>query len=129
MMTWGELIGQARFLLQDTVADRYRYSDENLLAACHLACLTARQIRPDLFFGRVLDEGVRSPCFPPPPYDSKRIPEFFALPAPLPEIYHQPVIFFITGYAEIINEEFSGNERAASLLASFKSQLMRATVG
>ena len=129
-MTWGELITQARFLLQDTVAERYRYSDENLLAACYLACTSAKQIRPDIFFGKVLLEGDYSPCFPGPPYaDASVVAAAKATAAPLPEIYHQPTILFIAGYAEVVNEEFTGTDRAASLLATFRSQLLKGATG
>lgn len=124
-MTWGELIAQARFLLQDLRENEYRYSDENLLAACHLACTTAKQIRPDLFYGKNLLTGDDSPCFPPPPYDGADIPAIKALTSPFPENYVQPVILFMTGYAEVVNEEFSDGSRATSLLSSFKNQLSR----
>ncbi len=125
-LTWGELIAQARFLLQDRDSDRYRYSDENLLAACHLACLTVKQIRPDIFFDTYRLSGENSPCFPAPPYDDAATrATLMATTSPMPDIYQQPTILFITGYAELVNEEFAGTDRASSLLSSFKAQLVK----
>lgn len=126
-LTWGELVGQARFLLQDRDDSRYRYSDEQLLSACHLACLTAKQVRPDIFFGAYSLVGSASPCFPAPPYSASQITSLKATAAPFPDIYQQPAILFIAGYAELTNEEFAGTDRAAALLTSFRTQLTRAT--
>ena len=128
MTTWGDLIDQARFLLQDTVESRYRYANEQLLAACHLACLTTKAVRPDLFFGRSLAEGSAGGCFPAPPYEESQYATYRAYPAPVAEIYHQPFIFFIAGYVEIVNEEYTGADRAGALLASFRRQLLQANM-
>lgn len=127
-MTWGELLAQARFLLNDKQSTRYRYSDETLLAACHFACLTMKQVRPDILVGRYLASGAASACFPPPPYEAADIDTIKVQLAPFPEIYHQPAVLFIAGYSELINEEFSGADRAAALLSGFKTQLMKATL-
>lgn len=124
-MTWEELTNQARVLLQDLDSDRYRFSDENLIAACHLACTTAKQIRPDLFYGQILFEGEHSPCFPGPPYDDATLAKAKAATVPVSESYHQPFIWFVAGYAEIINEEFTGADRSAALLNGFRTQLLR----
>lgn len=125
-MTWGGLLGQTRFLLQDEDSSRYRYPDDKLLAGCHMACLTMKQVRPDIFYGQYLFSGTEGPCFPAPPYTDEEMTEIKATSAPFPSIYYQPAILFITGWAEIINEEFTGGDRAAALISSFKNQLMRA---
>ena len=127
-MTWGELLSQARYLLQDTDDSRYRFPDDKLLTACHFACLTMKQVRPDLAFGRYLPTGEASICFPAPPYTEADITTIKTEAAPFPEIYIQPVVLFVAGFSEIINEEFTGSDRAASMLSSFKSQLMKATL-
>lgn len=123
-MTWATVVAQARFLLQDTREGEYRISDADLAAGCYFACITAKQTRPDMFFGHNRLEGDYSPCFPPPPYtDATALATMLATECPVPENYVQAVVMFIAGWGEMANEEFAGTDRARTLMASFASQL------
>lgn len=108
--TPNDIIAAARDLLQDTLSGLYRYSDDSLIRALNLALPEARRIRPDLFFG-TLDA----------------LPVVTALnlatPLTLADQYKMPFVLFVTGFAELRDDQFTNDGRAGTLLARFSTQL------
>lgn len=107
-----QLIGRARVLLQDTVAP-YRYPDTDLINGLNEACIEAKRIRPDMF--------LRT-------YGMSTIPSFAApgdsLTGKIPEEFRTAFIYYVTGNAQLRDEEDTSDQRAASLLSKFVAQLM-----
>lgn len=104
-----DAVNEVRDILQDTDADNYRYSDASLVRYLNNAFYEVRRLRPDMFiFGA-------------------EIPEFTAVqfdqPYPLPAATFQAVVYFITGNAELRDDEFAVDGRAMTLIKNFRIML------
>jgi hypothetical protein len=105
------LLRQVRDILQDD-AQPYRYPDETLVDAANLAIGEAWRLRPDLFFGPGLLTGL-VPSLP----DTG--------PAPLPGFLDTALVAFVSGWAELRDDQFTTDNRASILLQSFSNAMIR----
>ena len=107
MATVQNIIDEARVILQD--AAKTRYSDTQLVTHCNYALYTANRLRPDLFFssiGTAQTALVAGSTFPLPPQ-------------------FEPVVSnYVASRAELRDDEYSVDGRAAALLAEFKNALL-----
>jgi len=110
--TVGDAISEARTILHDTDSQLYRYSDDDLVAYLNNALLEARRIRPDLFRA----------------YINQSIPSFttadFASAFPVDEMFFPQFVFYVAGSAELRDDEFTVDARAATLLNQFVAKLL-----
>jgi hypothetical protein len=106
-MAWtiSEAIGAVREILKDEVPEAYRYSDASLMRAFNIAITELHTLRPDAFI-------VKEPWTYLTTDDMDK--EF-----PVPLNFFNPVIYFICGYAELRDEEYSQDNRAGILLTKF----------
>lgn len=109
--TVGDCITEAREILQDT-EEPHRYPDADLIRIFNSAVSECRRLRPDLFIGRLF-----TPVVVVDPSE-----EF-----PVDEIYWVAFVNYLTGRAELRDDQFNADGRAGSLLASFKAQMSTAT--
>jgi hypothetical protein len=115
--TVGQLLSEARLLLNDVVpiSGAPRFSDANLVAALNEALLETRAKRPDAW----LTYGLR-----------QKIPQY-AMPDdngtvfPIEDQFYSPLLFYVVGRSELIEDTFADNGRAVSLMNKFVSQLLR----
>jgi hypothetical protein len=108
--TIGDCLGEVRVLLQDTYTP-YRYSDEELIAIFNNALHELKRLRPDLYvgsFGTDITIYTTSDT---------------ALEVPFAAIAFQAVVLYITGFAELRDDEFTVDQRAGTLLRAFTGQL------
>lgn len=106
MATFSDLIGDAQVILQDVAAERYTLPQ--LLRCATLAVAEAFVARPDFQFGQGY-AGVGT-------YSA-------ADTVPIPANYHSFIIEYIVFRAEIRDDEFANDGRAAAFLARFKNGL------
>lgn len=113
LTTVGDYKAAARTLLQDTYAGSggasYRYSDASLLEALNLAIGEVARLRPDLLF-KLLRNGV--------PYYSNDLTT-----VDLDARYATSLLMFITGWAQLRDQEEGQDQRAAGLITKFGQQL------
>jgi hypothetical protein len=105
-----DVIDQARDFLQDRDPDpAYRYSDVSLVRLINLSMYEIRRVRPDYFIGAYE--------VPVPQYSLMlseiQVPET-ALPA---------IVKYIVGMAELRDDEYTTDGRAAALLQAFSVDL------
>jgi len=108
-----QYIVETRTLLQDVIAP-YRYSDPELLSTLNMGLMAAYRIRADLFMG----------------LPSSSIPSFTVndtTAVPFDAMYRTALVHYMTGHAQLRDEEDTQDSRAAALMASFKATL--STVG
>lgn len=113
--TVGQVISQARILLQDSnnaATGGYRHSDNDLAFLVSEAVQEARRLRPDLFITYGLDVAI-------PVYTSGDL----STNLPLPDIYFTPIINLVVGRAQLREDEFSSDGRAATLMTLFSASL------
>jgi hypothetical protein len=106
----GNVISEARVILQDKIAP-YRYTDTELVNIFNNALYEMKRLRPDAWLGSY---GAEIPL-----YDETQ----FATEIPFPSIMFQATVFFIVGYAELRDDEFSADSRAIALLGAFGRQI------
>ena len=114
--TLTSLLGAVRDILQDTKPDllnEYRYSDAQLLEYLNSGYSELQRIRPDAWLAYVGQ--------PLPYVDSNAaIPTD---PLPVDDIYFQPLVYWIAGNAELRDDTFTVDGRAATLLSMFTAGL------
>lgn len=110
--TVGDVISDARALLQDTYSSGYRYSTADLYAYLNTALLEMRRVRPDIFRSYI---GQVTPSF-------QEGDE--AEPFPVSELFFSPVVFYVTGFAELRDDEFTVDARAITLMNQFVAKLV-----
>lgn len=120
--TYQDVVTEARVLLQDTDATSYRNSDATLLAIYNRGLQALARVRPDA-------------CFDLYSSNSLNVPELVESGAVagqtnwtdnfgLEMMFFAPLVAYIVGVAEIIDDEYSEDGRAALMLASFKTEVM-----
>lgn len=122
LATVGDYIGDARTLLQDTVAP-YRYPDADLVEALNMAWFEASRIRPDL----LLDSKYQTRLARVQPPTSATPPVFTAadttVSAQVPAPYKMAFLYFVVGQAQLRDTEDTQDGRASAFLNKFTAQL------
>ena len=113
MTTFQQILDDARVLLNDELdadgSNVPRYTETQLMLYARQAIVEARRVRPDLFL-------------------SNLVGDFPALTAastvPIPETYHVPLVDYVVARAEMRDDEFAVDSRAATMFQKFKAGLM-----
>lgn len=117
--TVGALLIEARQLLNDVmpISGLPRFTDTALITVLNEGLLQIRSKRPDAF----LLFGLRNP-----------MPQF-KLPAdantllPFDDQFYSPLLFYVVGRSELVEDTFSDSGRAITLMNKFVSMLETAT--
>jgi hypothetical protein len=110
--TLAQVVESARTLLQDNTGV-YRYQDSELYRYISEALYEMRRIRPDLFIAYGLFTVI-------PAYDSS----YSATVLPTPDTYFVSVVNYVAGRAELRDDEYTNDGRAAAVLAMFVNSLI-----
>jgi hypothetical protein len=113
--TYQTAITEAREILQDTDSTGYRYSDTVLLNILNRALQELGRIRPDAFWATFDTDDIVIPEVT----DSDLSTVF-----PIPMQFYSPVVSFIVAWAEVLDDEFTVDGRAAALWQQFKTQVV-----
>lgn len=105
-----KILSDARFILQDEVIP-YRNSVNDLLTALNSGLYELKRIRPDAWLSH-LGIGVELPQYTDTPLD-------LAMVIPINPMFYQSLIYFISGYAELKDDEYTVDSRAGLLLKAF----------
>ena len=118
--TYQDVVTEARVLLQDTDSSAYRYSDANLLAICNRALQALARIRPDACYGFYAANSLNVPELvqSSPGRDQIAWTDDFGLEMQ----FFNPIISYVVGVAEIVDDEYAEDGRAMMLLQSFKTE-------
>lgn len=110
--TVGDVISDARALLQDEDAQLYRYPTAALFGYLNTALIEAKKIRPDLFLDYI--------DLPTPSFSAGDEAQAF----PVDEMAFAPCVFYVTGFAELRDDEFTVDNRAVTLMQQFHQKLL-----
>lgn len=120
--TYQDVVTEARVLLQDTDSTAYRNSNADLLAIYNRALQALCRSRPDA-------------CYDLYSNNALNVPELVESGAGggqtnwtanfgLEMQFFNPLVSYVVGVAEIIDDEYSEDGRAALLLQSFKQEVI-----
>ena len=110
--TVNDVVSEARILLNDTDPQLYRYSTADLVTYLNNALLEMRRIRPDAFRAYI---GESTPS-----YTTTDLSSAF----PVSEIFFTQCVFYVTGMAELRDDEFTVDGRAVTLMTQFSAKLL-----
>lgn len=119
--TYQDVVTEARVLLQDTDDSSYRYSNTTLLAIYNRALQALARVRPDA-------------CYDLYSANSLNVPELVESGAVsgqtnwsanfgLEMQFFNPLVTYIVGISEIIDDEYSEDGRAALMLQMFSNEI------
>lgn len=119
MKTLNDIISEARQHLQDTRVGSYRYTDAELVALTNSAFLRVRSLRPDVFMS-----SIDSPRITQPAYVEADLAAVTPIEFPLEEHFFLPVVSLLTGLAQLRDDEFAVDGRAAAMIANAEKMLL-----
>ena len=107
-MLVSDVLANVRDILQDNDPQK-RYSDDSLIRGLNLAIMEVRRVRPDYFIGTYHQSTVQY---------SKTTSEI-----QLPETCFPSLVKYVAGWAELRDDEYTTDGRAAALLQAFATDL------
>ena len=112
--TYQNAIDEAREILQDTDAP-YRYSESALLNILNRGLQELARIRPDAFWDQFATEDVTVPEVEDLTLEDPFLP---------PMMFYNPIVSYIVSWAEVLDDEFTTDGRAAMMMAQFQKQVL-----
>lgn len=131
--TWQNVIDEARVILKDEQSP-FRYTSTVLLAKLNRGLQELARLRPDAFWDYFTVDDVLVPevvtVDADPDDDTDELDEAedgqIALSADftLPMMFYAPLVYWVTGSAELVDDEFTEDGRAMMLMTQFKAMLV-----
>ncbi len=120
--TYQDVITEARVLIQDTDSDNYRYSETVLLAIYNRGLQAVARVRPDACYDLYTDNSLEVPELveSSPGSGQTLYTEDFGLEMQ----FFNPLVSYVVGIAELVDDEYTEDGRAAMLLRAFKAELL-----
>jgi len=120
--TYSTLITESREVLQDTNSTTQRYSDSTLLNVLNRGLQDLGAKRPDAFYDLYADSDLTIPRIVESSPGSGEI--VWTADFGLEMQFYQPLVSYVVGVAEIFDDEYTDDGRAAMLLQQFRLQLL-----
>ena len=120
--TYQDVVTEARVLLQDTDSTSYRNSDETLLAIYNRALQALGRVRPDACYDLYSANSLNIPelVVDTPGAGQTAWTDNFGLDM----MFFSPLVSYIVGVTEIVDDEYSEDGRAALMLQSFRNEII-----
>lgn len=120
--TYEDVVTEARVLLQDTDSTSYRWSDAVLLAIYNRALQALIRIRPDACYDLFTGNSLNVPLLVDgtPGAGETDWADTFALEMQ----FFPPLVHYVVGMAEVVDDEYTKDGRAAMLLNQFKASVL-----
>lgn len=122
--TLDDLVDEIRLMLKDR-REPYRYSQADVIEAINTALREVKRVRPDAFLSCCVDgtDGGGTIALPDyTPADLGLTPT--PTPFPIDEMFYMAVVFHVVGKLQLGDDEFAVDNRAMTLLASFRQILL-----
>lgn len=120
--TYQDVITEARVLLQDTDSAGYRYSDANLIAILNRGIQAVARVRPDACYDLYSDNSLEVPELVESDPSSDQV--IFTDPFGFEMQFFNPLVSYLIGIAELVDDEYAEDGRAMMLLQAFKAEVL-----
>lgn len=120
--TYQDVVTEARVLLQDTDTTDPRYSDATLLDIYNRGLQALGRVRPDAFYDLYSSNSLNIPELVTSGAGAGQTnwTDTFGLELQ----FFTPLVTYIVGVAEITDDEYSEDGRAAMMIQAFKNELI-----
>jgi len=120
--TYQDVVTEARVLLQDTDSSSYRHSNTNMIAMLNRGLQALARIRPDACYDLYDDNSLNVPeLVESAPGAGQTI---WTANFGLEMQFFNALVHYVTGMAEITDDEYTNDGRAAMLLGQFKMNVL-----
>lgn len=120
--TYKDVVTEARVLLQDTDDTSYRYSNTTLIAMYNRGLQALARIRPDACYDLYDDNSLELPeVVETAPATGQVI---WTATFGLEMQFFNALVHYVVGMAEIVDDEYTVDGRAAMLLGQFKGNII-----
>lgn len=120
--TYETLVTESRELLQDTDTDVQRYADSTLLNILNRGLQDLGRIRPDAFYDDFLANSLNVPEIVESGAGAGQVNWTDTFGAEMQ--FYAPLVGYVTGVAEITDDEYTTDGRAALLLTMFRNNVI-----
>lgn len=120
--TYQDIITEARVLLQDDDSDSYRYSNTALIAMLNRGLQALARIRPDACYDLYDDNSLNVPELVESSPGTGQV--IWTASFGIEMQFFNALIHYVTGMAEIVDDEYTVDGRASMLLGQFKANVM-----
>lgn len=120
-----DVISEVRLILNDQgiAGSAYRFSNAQLLSALNTALRELYRYRPDAFIGNFTTGVLSNNAVPTYAVGDLNLTPATALPVD-DRLFFGPLVFYTAGRTELSDDEFTDNNRAMTLLTSFRQMLV-----
>lgn len=119
--TLDDLVGEIRLMLKDRRLP-YRYAQADIVEAINTAFREVQRLRPDAFLGCCSDANGGTIAMPD--YTEADIGLVTPTAFPIDEMFYMAVVFHVVGKIQLGDDEFAVDNRAMTLLAAFRRDLI-----
>lgn len=123
--TYQNLLSEAREILQDSNTDPtlQRYTDQTLLDILNRGLQELYRIRPDAYYD-LWDDTAED--FLVPSLTTNALPDTtsYLNPFVLPLMYYDPLVNWVIGVTESVDDEFTDDSRSTMFRSAFKSAVL-----
>ena len=120
--TYQDVITETRVLLQDTDSDNYRYTETNLIAILNRGLQATGRARPDACYDLYTENSLEVPELVESAPGSDQV--IYTAAFGLEMQFFNPLVSYLVGIAELVDDEYTEDGRAAMLLQAFKAELL-----
>jgi len=123
--TYQQLLADSRAIVQDTSTDPtlQRYQDQELVDIFNRGFQALYTIRPDAFYD-LWDDTEEDFIVPVITIDVDTVPTSWLLPFGIPMLFYNPMVDWVIGLLESVDDEFSEDSRSTAFLAQFKQSVI-----
>jgi hypothetical protein len=120
--TYQDILDEARVLLQDTDTTDPRYTDATLMAMLNRGIQALVRIRPDAAYDLYDDNSLNTPevVASGATGNEVNLADTFSLEMQ----FFNPLVHYTVGMAEVVDDEYTVDGRAAMLLQQFKQNVV-----
>ena len=120
--TYQDVVTEARELLLDTDSTSYRYSNTTLIGMYNRGLQSLARIRPDACYDLYDDNSLNVPELVETAPGSGQV--IWTANFGLEMQFFNPLVHYVVGMAEIVDDEYTNDGRAAMLLGQFNRNII-----
>jgi hypothetical protein len=123
--TYQNLLADARQIVQDTSTDAtlQRYTDQELVDILNRGLQELYRLRPDAYYD-LWDDTEEDFVVPVITIDLVTVTTSWLRPLAIPMMFYTPLVDWVIGNLEAVDDEFTEDSRSQAFMAAFKNSVV-----